>query len=367
MTITAPSHDLILTSDLPETIAVQVQTTRDRVVALDANSIRAELALDDLSAGVHRVSVDATLADKHAQVISPVPAFFDVTLDPWATLTLSPTVAILDPHTLPPGYVPGKVSTDPGTVVIQGPQSLVERVAEAKIELALDSSRADFQQMLPLKLLDDSGQQVAGLQPTPETVLVTVPVLCTFHTREVAIQATLDTDSLETGYEVTRVRLSPPVVTLRGSSSALEAVGDFLITAQISLTNVHSDLTIDVPLILPEGVSALDAEGKGMTGVVAHVTVAPVAGYLVLAIEPTLTGVSSSLSVQLLPQEVTVLLIGPQPLLAQVQEEPGLIIVSLDLAGREAGTYLLPLEAYKPEDLQVKLFPPETRVTLVGK
>jgi hypothetical protein len=102
-----------------------------------------------------------------------------------------------------------------------------------------------------------------------------------------------------------------------------------------------------------------------VTGVVAHVTVAPATDYLALAKKPVVIGVPSSLSAHLSPGWVTVLLIGPEPLLVQIEEEPGLVQVSLDLTGFEIGTYLLSLEIRAPEGLEVALFPTETDVTIV--
>ena len=366
LTVTVPGPGLSLVQDLPGTVSVRVQTSRDRLAELDAESIRAELALEELAPGVHRVDVDVTLADERAQLVSVTPAFFDVTVEPLATRNLSPTFTTPDLDSLPPGYALEKVSLSPEAVTVDGPQSLVDQVAEAKAELALNGRRAGFQQTLDLELVDDDGKRVTDLQPTPETILATVSISHTFvDSRQVGVQAALETTTLPRGYEVTRVRLSPPVVTLIGRRSGLEEAGDYLATAPINLARVRSELTLDVPLVLPEGISALDTQGQAVTSVVAHVTVAPATDYLALAKKPVVSGVPPSLSAHLSPSRVTVLLIGPEPLLVQVEEELGLVRVSLDLTGLEIGTYLLPLEIQVPEGLEVELFPTEVDVTVV--
>ena len=73
------------------------------------------------------------------------------------------------------------------------------------------------------------------LQPSPDTILATVSITRTFDTREAAIQAKLETGSLERGYQVTAVRLSPPEVTLTGQEAVLDQVDDFVATAPINL------------------------------------------------------------------------------------------------------------------------------------
>ena len=168
----------------------------------------------------------------------------------------------------------------------------------------------------------------------------------------------------ERGYQVTAIRLSPPEVTLTGQEAALDEAGDFVATAPINLAGLFGSLVADVPLILSEGVLALNYLGVSVTSVVARVTVSPAAGYLVLGRVPTLSGVLPSLSARLSPGSVTVLLVGPEPLLAQVEKEPGLVRVSLSLAGYEPGSYLLPLEVQAPEGLRVELFPAEVDIAL---
>ena len=182
---------------------------------------------------------------------------------------------------------------------------------------------------------------MTDLVPTPQSIMVTVPIRRTFYTRQIPVQATLAADSLETGYRITRVQLSPPSVTLIGSRSGLDEAGDFMVTAPISLTGVRGELVLDVPLILPEGVSALDSTGTGIISVAVHVTVDPVTDYLVLTVNPTLSGLPSTFSVHLLPDEVSVLLTGPQPLLATIQGTSAMVTVYADLESDKTGTYLL--------------------------
>ncbi len=364
LTVTSPALDLVSMQDLPGEVSVQVQTTRDRVEALDAKSIRAEAVLAELPAGVHRVGVKVTLADERAQVVSIMPQFVDVILEPLATRTLTPTVTTRGVDALPPGHTLNSVRLAPETISVQGAQSLVNQVAAARVSLALNDHRADFQQALPVELLDGSGELLTILQSSPDTVLATVSITRTFDTRTAAVQANLETGSLERGYQVTAIRLSPPEVTLTGQEAALDEAGDFVATVPIGLAGVFDSLTSDVPLILPKGVSALNYQGESVTSIVARVAVSPATGYLALSKVPTLSGVPPSHSARPSPGSVTVLLVGPQPLLAQVEMEPSLVLVALNLAGYEPGSYLLPLNVQAPEGLRVELFPAEVDIAL---
>ena len=142
---------LILMNDLPETVSVEVQTTRDRLAALDAVTVRAGLDLANLPAGIHRVPVNIVLTDKRAQVISFTPAFVDVALEPLATITISPTIAVLDLDSMPPGHALDELGLSTQTVTVQGPQSLVEKVAEAEAELTPKRPPCQFPATTPAK------------------------------------------------------------------------------------------------------------------------------------------------------------------------------------------------------------------------
>jgi YbbR domain-containing protein len=275
LTITTPAPDLVSMQDLPSEVSVQVQTTRDRVDALDTKSIRAEAVLAELPAGVHRVGVMVTLADERAQVVSITPQSVDVILEALTTRTLTPTVTTSAVDALPPGYALQDVSLAPETVSIQGALSRLDQVASARVSLALNSHRTGFQQALPVELLSGVGEPLGTLQPTPDTVLATVSITRTFETREAAIQARPESNSLEKGYQVTAIRLSPSEVTLTGQEAALDQAGDFVATAPINLAGVFTSQVSDVPLILPEGILALGYQGNSVTTVVARVTVAP--------------------------------------------------------------------------------------------
>jgi diadenylate cyclase len=365
LNVTAPVTDLVLMNDVPETINVQVQTTHDRIADLDAESVRADLNLADLTTGVHRVPIKVALADPRAQLVSLSPDFVDVTLAPHATLTFTPTIVIPDLDSLPLGYAVGELSITPEAITVQGPLSLVKRVVEVRVELTLNSRRTGFQQTLSLVLLDESGQRLEGLHPSPEKVQVEVPIRHTFYTREIAIQAEVNSEDLNPDFKVTSARVFPATVTLIGDHKAINNAGDYLITAPISLTHITDDLTMDVPLLLPDGTQAVDALGETVSSVVAQVTVEPVTSYLVLTLKPTFMKLSPSLSLQQFsPDEINALLTGPKPLVEEVQAEPDLVAVFLDLGEYDTGAHTLTLEVQAPEGLHVELFPPQLQVTL---
>ena len=364
--VSGPSENLILTNELPETVKVQVRTMQDRLALLDSSSVRAELSLLHLPAGVHQVSVHATTADAFAQVVSVTPRSSNVILEPSLSLILTPTVSIMDLSELPPSYVLRETKLSPEEVTVSGPKSQVEKIKEARVDLTIGDHRSDFQETLLPAFLDGQGRPLEGLQAVPEQLLATVQIGRTFFTRVVAVQSTLKENTLDGDYEITRIMINPPTVTLVGTSSALEKAGDFLVTAPISLTNVFSELNTRAPLIIPDGLSALNEKSENVNDVDVVITVAPKIAYLVFTAKVNVINLPTDLKAKAETSQVSVLLIGPKPLLAEIQKSPDLIKVSLDLRGFTVGAYTVPMQIQTPQGVRAQIFPSEIQVVIQG-
>lgn len=360
----SPSPDLVLTSELPDAVDILVQATRTRLPQLDVDSLQAVIDLSGLPAGVHRVPVEVSIADPQAQVIEVTPGTVDVTLEERVSVSLTPTIDVLDPGTLPPGYTLGELSFTPAEVTVRGPRSLVDQISEIQSSINLNGRTTEFQESVNVQVIDEEGEQIAGLQPVPERVLVRVPVERTFFTREIAVQPDLALSAIPSGYALTEVLVTPSEVTLAGEQSLIEEIGDFLVTAPISLTNVREDLTLQAPLILPPGLAALDEQGESIQAVTVEISVDPVTDYYVLTQAPQLTGLRPDLSAQINPPAVSALLIGPEPLIRDIQTSPGLIQIEVNLAGFAAGTHTVPLTVQSPIGVQVEVFPADVQVVL---
>ena len=94
------------------------------------------------------------------------------------------------------------------------------------------------------------------------------------------------------------------------------------------------------------------------------VVVSPVTNYLPLTVEPELRGLQAGFNAEVSPSQVSVLLVGPQPILDEIAADPFLVEVFLDVTGLEAVAHELPLEYESPSDVTVELFPSEAQVVI---
>ena len=361
------SPALILTSELPNAVVVGVQTTQDIASEMDRGSVTAEVDLSELPTGVHQVPVEVNLADLRVQMKSVSPSSVNVTLESITSEDLVPNPVIIDPGSLPVGYSLGEISTSPETVLVQGQESLVSQVVQARIVIQLNGRRDDFQQVVPVSLLDQDGEVVEGLTPSPQQVLANVTIEQDFFTREVPVQAVLDTDTLDPNYEITGIDVFPSTVTLTGDQAALAGVGEFVETAPVDLTDVYSELTVDAPLIFPAGVTALNEEGESIFTVNVRISIEPITDYLALTRFIEERDLDPNMIARLSEGRVSVLLFGPRPLLEEIIKDPNLVTIFVNLDGLAAGTYTLPIEFDAPQGAIVELFPSETEAVIVEK
>jgi diadenylate cyclase len=363
VTVLPPDDLIIVGSDIPDQINIEVQTSQEASLRLGTESVLAQLDLSQLASGSHRVSIQVEITDPDTQLVSINPATVDVVLERLIEVRLIPITLISDLDSLAFGYNIGDITVAPGEILVRGPESQVAQVAEARLVINLSGRRTFIQEVLEVHLIDPSGNRVFGLTPEPEQALVSVPIERSAFAREIPVQAQLQANLAE-GFEVAEIRIVPANVTLIGSRTGLEETADFVQTTPIDLSNVRSTFISAAPLELPAGLTAVDENGTTLQSVQVEIVVQPITTYLVIQVAPELLFEVPFDSIVWAPETVTVLVLGPVPLLEQVQENPALLRISANLNGLDVGTHQVPLVVQAPEDLIVELFPAEIQVTI---
>ncbi|MEA3439281.1 MAG: diadenylate cyclase CdaA [Chloroflexota bacterium] len=365
LNVIPPSPDVVLISTLPETVAVEVQAPEDRIEVLTLDNITAQVDLSELSSGSYQVPVEVAITDERVQIVSIAPPAVSIILENYVQRELEVFIEILGDNLLPLGYDLGEYSATPEYVSIQGADSVVAQVAQAKTAVDVSGRTEDFQVVTPIDLLDQEGDIDDDLVPSPQQVVIDVIIIQTFSTREIAVQAVWDASTLDTDYTITGAVVNPSVVTLTGQQWALEAASDYLQTATIDLTNIRSDLSEQVPLIIPEGVTAIDKDGNRLLNVFVTITIEPVTDYYSERRRVELRGLDPNLTARVSDSWVSILLFGPKPVLREIESDPSLLNVYADLSDLQTpGTYTVILQYEAPEDITAEVFPPEIEVVI---
>lgn len=359
-------NDLLIVGAMPTTVSAVVQAPQNVMADLSPQSFRATLNLDKLTADVHRVAVEVNPTDEQVRVITVEPGALDVELQPRASRTLTLTLVIPDRESLPFSYeVSGDMTVLPGQVTITGPADIVATVARAEVTAPLQGARSEINQTFPVTLRDIDDKLVTGLTVDPTSVDVNIPISQRFNTRDAAIHVVI-TGTVSSGYWISNIDVEPKSVTLLGPPATLEQIAGFVDTIAVDVTGAAGDIVRRVPLAPPADVSALNESGVSEGSVEVRITVVPQLGNLRLTVPVEISGAKPSDTVSKTPAFVDILLSGPLPVLNQINADPKLVRVVVDVTGLSLGNNEVTPTVIVPESIRATLVPGTVQIQITA-
>ena len=346
---------LVINSDIPKEVEVTLRAPRSvwNLIDADPQIVQAILDISGLSSGEHSIEVQIQIDARPIQIVSVGPGTITFMLESLATQTLSVDLSLAGEPAV--GYQVGETSLEPMEIVVAGAQSQVQKVMRARVSVDLSGIRENYDQTLPIEVLDEKGQPVDGITVSPETIHVSMPVSQQGGYRDVAIKV-ITTGRVASGYRLTDISVFPPVVTVfAGDPQLVSELPGVLETQSLDLQNAQEDINTRIALNLPEGISIV-----GEQTVLIQVGVSPIESSITLASEKVeIIGLGTGLSAQVLPLNVDVILSGPLPLLDTLTRQG--IRVTVDLTGLLPGTHqVVPKVEVLISDIVVESILPNT-------
>ncbi len=252
--IIGQSSNLIFSNAIPKEVEIALRAPNSvwKIIDADPKVVRVILDVSGLSAGSHTAELQVQVNARPVQIVSVSPKTVDFTLEPLITKSFEVDLEVTGEASV--GYQVGAPNLEPGTILVAGAQSQVEKVSRASISIDLDNQRESIDQTLKVTLLDEAGKKVEGLSVTPETIHVSLPVSQQGGYRDVAVKVTT-LGRVATGYRLTDISVFPPVVTIYSADPALvNSLPGVLETQPLDLQNVQEDIATRVKLSLPPGV-----------------------------------------------------------------------------------------------------------------
>lgn len=362
--IIGQSPNLVLTNEIPKEVEITLRAPRSiwKLIEADPQIIRAILDLSGLSSGQHELELQIQISARPVQTVSAAPRVILLTLEPLVTQTLPVDLSLSGEAAI--GYQIGESNLKPVQVVVSGGQSQVEKVMRARISVNLSGIRENFDQTLPVEVLDDKGQKVGGVTVSPETIRVVLPVSQQGGYRDVAVKVTI-IGRVASGYRLTDLSVFPPVVTIFSADPQLVSnLPGVVETEPLDLQNAQNDLNTELSINLPAGVSII-----GEQTVLIRAGVSPIESSVTLAGEKIeIIGLNAALTAQISPIVVDVIISGPLSLLDTLTRQD--VRATVDLTGLTAGTYqVTPKVEILIADVIVESILPNTIeviITLIG-
>jgi YbbR domain-containing protein len=185
-----------------------------------------------------------------------------------STLALGATTS----GTVSDGYIVSSVSTDQNQVRISGPQSVIDRVDKASVDVDVTGFTSNIGTDVAIKLYDADGNVIndsaISMNITAVRVNVTILAVKTVPINYHTIGEPAD------GFMLTGdITSTPETVVIAGKSSVLSDVNSITVTDALDVTGLTSDLqtTVNIADYLPSGISLGDSDFNGICTVVVDI------------------------------------------------------------------------------------------------
>ncbi|MDR7857703.1 CdaR family protein [Tissierella sp.] len=237
------------------TISVKVTGRRSDMGNFSPESIKAQVDLSGYKEGQVKVPIDVWLEQtSNVRVDKYEPKEILFNFD--KIISKEKTVTIRTSGDLASNYVLGDIVTKTPSVFLKGPRTWVNEVAEIVGEIKLDGRKEDINISVPLKILDDQGNDVMGVVNEPSVIDVRIPVYRTV-TLPIELQYT---NTLPENYEITAINIMPNQIGLKGKDNIVNLSS--ILTKPIDINALMEGNEVEVELDLPRNVSLLNPDEK---------------------------------------------------------------------------------------------------------
>lgn len=323
---------VVVVEPVARNVVVTLRAQQSVLSALTSEDIIVRADLTGMGPGRHTVDLETILSRRaHADT---QPRVLTVVLEEVQTQQVEVRADILSMP--PPVYNVERIRFTENQVRVSGAASKVEEVVAVEVELDLSNQRSTLETDMRLIPVDANGAPVADVTLEPQSVDVTVEIVRREDVREVFITPNIDVTSLPEGFVLSSINFDPKTVLIVGSQDELAALPDRLFTERIDLAGRTEDFEISVPLAFPD--QPLPLLGNQNITVIVNIA-AQTANRQFEDISVNVIGLANDQSAQISPDQVTVLVTGPQSALeAMVADD---IRVVVDVQGLTPGTYEL--------------------------
>jgi len=302
---------------------------------LTAEEITVTADLTGLGPGEHTLDLQANIARQQASIVDISPRRLRIVLEEAAQRQI-PIRAVVT-NEPPAGYSREEPIFDVALnqVLVSGSASKVNEVVAAQVELNLSQQRNPLETDVRLVPVDAEGNAVTDVTLEPQVIRLTLNIRRRDDVREISIRPDIQGTPPE-GYVLNSLSYSPQVVLVSGSPSQLAALPDTLVTQAIDLSERTSSFETSVPVVLDDpNLLLLSRQNISVSIEISAVTSSKQFDSIPIEV----LGLNNGLQARIAPNQVSVLITGPQAQLSLL--EPDDVRVALDLNALAPGNYTI--------------------------
>ncbi|MBP9500484.1 MAG: hypothetical protein KBE59_05960, partial [Acetoanaerobium sp.] len=170
-------------------------------------------------------------------------------------MVIRKSVSVVQTGTLPEGYEIKEIKSNPASMYIEGPKSLVDSITTLMTTLDVSNYDKDFSKKLQVIPVDRDNQEVKGVSINQDTVFVHAIVV-----KAKTVPIVLDIPSSENDeLKLSGYTIDPPEVVIKGKANVIDSIKEIK-TEKVELLQLVENPNLKVKLVMPTGVETQTPE-----------------------------------------------------------------------------------------------------------
>lgn len=211
---------LVVTSDVPEqiTLSLSAPVSTWESDLTGSSVVRAIADLSGIGPGTYSVPINLQIDAQPVKVESYSPDEIEFEIE--EVYSEAFTINLIQPSSPAIGYEASAATLSQETAKVNGPASLVDRVAGIQALLDVSQAKEDIDVDLELKAVDENGLLISGVTISPADVNVKMGITQRGGYRTVSVKV-VSSGQVASGYDLTAISYDPLVITVFSTNSDL--------------------------------------------------------------------------------------------------------------------------------------------------
>lgn len=240
---------LVIIGQQDYTVNVRIAGRRNDVYKVSPQDIIIRADLRGFHKGTNSIPLEVS-GPPYITIQDVSPKQLKITLD--EIVVRQRPVNVVTTGTPVPGFEPGDAVISPKEVMVEGPENIVNAVAQVVGEIPVTDQITEINERVPLIAVNAEGKTISGVQISQRYVEVKLPIL---PTKEVPIVLEFQGKPRD-NYRITEVKLSQENISIKGPKEKLDGITEIK-ARPIDIEGIDKSAERNVNLLLPEGVTLL--------------------------------------------------------------------------------------------------------------
>ena len=233
-------------------VRVSLRGRRSILNAQITRGIKAEGLINNPKEGENILVVDLKDVDSNLEY-TLYPSDKQINLE--KKMVIRKSVSVVQTGTLPEGYEIKEIKSNPASMYIEGPKTLVDSITTLMTTLDVSNYDKDFSKKLQVIPVDRDNQEVKGVSINQDTVFVHAIVV-----KAKTVPIVLDIPSSENDeLKLSGYTIDPPEVVIKGKANVIDSIKEIK-TEKVELLQLVENPNLKVKLVMPTGVETQTPE-----------------------------------------------------------------------------------------------------------